>query len=388
MGTDSPEAATVDGVAPVGGGGDAVVLTAAKVAVAAQIGRRRPGRRGSVMTGPNPILASLCRRDRRKRENLVAYIAHGLTISSHVPLPGLAETVPPGDTFDLTIRASAWSDDAVVVDGTVIARDVTPGRSLEIVRDVNGEWTVVGEGVVMRIDAHGTMMDVGCDDERSGAVGWLVGGLGLAVVLTARGEQVLHGSHVESGGRGVLMMAPSGHGKSVSAAAACALGGRLVAEDTVTVDPPDSSRPGSAYRVRSGSTVLRTRRTVEEMGEWFPAGGVSRSSDGRTLVRPGDGAASRGARSDEGASLDRLVFLKLDAHAAEARVDEVEPMSALANCLAQLRIPGLVDPDETASAFERVAALVDSVPARVFVLPWNGGLAGFTDDVGRCLEAC
>ena len=377
-GTDSP-----DGAEAAFGGVADVLVTAAKVPVVVDFDRPARAGRGTVMTGRSGFPASLCRRDRRKREILVAYSAHGLTISSAIDLPGLDEVEPSsvGDA-DLVVQGAPFEPSDGTVDGTPVAVDETPGRRLTIRRRPGGEWSARGEGIGMCLDADASTMHVSsAASDESGALGWLVGGLGLALALTKRGELVMHGSHVVVRGRGVLMMAPSGHGKSVSAAAACASGARLIAEDTVTIDAP--SGEADEFRVRSGSTVLRTRRTLDEMGEWFPDGDVSSSSDGRTLVRPDSRAAG-----GEGASLDRLVFLKLHPVAAEPRVDEVDPMSALTNCMTHLRIPGIVDPQESARAFERVAAMVDAVPAVVFTLPWNGRLDGFADDVSRCLEAC
>ncbi len=303
--------------------------------------------------------------------------AHDLVIRSAIPLPGLRglDDFRVGNgAVDVEVEL-AGEPSHRGIDDAVVARDATEGRQLTVVRSSDGDLRVHGEGLDMSIDETGSVLQASCDPQRSGSLGWWIGGLGLGVALMQRGHLVLHGSLVSHGGRGVLLMAPSGHGKSVTAAAACAAGALLVAEDTVRIDGE-----AAEFSAPAGSQVLRTRRTAAEMTSMFPSCEVYESSDGRVLVEP-ESAPSR-------STLDRLVFLKLDRGATEASVDEVDPMTALRAGFTHLRLPGLVDTELMASSFERLAALVDAVPARVFHLPWTGSLDGFDDHVAYCLEAC
>jgi hypothetical protein len=77
-----------------------------------------------------------------------------------------------------------------------------------------------------------------------------------AVSVTARGDLALHASAVEIGGRAVLVSAPSGHGKTTTAAAFFAAGYRMLTDDF------SCCRVGEQPAVLPGPALLRVHQDV------------------------------------------------------------------------------------------------------------------------------
>lgn len=320
-----------------------------------------------------------------------SYVCHGVEVLSDVRLGGLTESESRDGLGDsLRIDADAAVDDVVRVgrvdeidtsadDGSLIARDHTGAGWLEM-RDVDGVWTIRAEGIYMRVDADALSLDVATDGSvaAEASVGWLVGGLGLAAVLMKRGAMMMHGSLVRYRERGMLFMAPSGHGKSLCAAAAVSAGARLVAEDTVRID--ESVEAGRrSFSAPQGSTILRLRRPLDEVERLLPGRPVVVSSDGRAVVR----CDAPFVRS----SVDRLVFIKLDPEATDVTVLDMDPITTLQTCMGHSRVPGIVDSRVAAHVFDQVGGLIDVLPAQVFQLPWNGDTTRLVAHLGACLEA-
>jgi len=261
--------------------------------------------------------------------------------------------------------------------GETVAVDRTPGRELAVQRLGDGSLLVEAVGLRMLVDPAASILlvDEDVSAETAQVVGWLVGGLGLAVVMLQRGKLVVHGSLVAVGRKGHLLMAPSGHGKSITAAAVCAAGGSLVAEDTVRVALP-TDRTGSAS-APAGSSVIRLRRTIVEMSHFFSVDRLSTSSDQRVLVNLPAGPAT--------SVIDTLDFVVLDPAAAVPSVIALDPASATVACMRHLRVPGLVPGPDINRAFDSVGALVASTVPRILRLPWTGSMYRFFDDVAELL---
>lgn len=320
-----------------------------------------------------------------------SYVCHGVEVLSNIGLPGLTESESRDGLVDAhTSDIAADVDEVVRVgrvdeintntdDGALIARDHTGAGWLEI-RDVDGVWVIRAEGIDMRVDADARTLDVATDGSAAAeaSVGWLVGGLGLSAVLMKRGVLMMHGSLVRYRERGTLFMAPSGHGKSLCAAAAVSAGASLVAEDTVRID--ESGEAGrTAFTAPPGSTILRLRRPLDEVERLLPGRPVVVSSDGKAVVR----CDAPFVRS----SVDRLVFLKLDPEATDVTVHDMDPIATLQACMGHSRVPGIVDSRVAAHAFDQLGGLIDVLPGQVFHLPWNGDTTRLVAHLGECLAA-
>jgi hypothetical protein len=301
------------------------------------------------------------------------YVAHGLSISSQIELPAF-DRVEHETPSDLVVRV----DLDVPADGGVLVVDASVSeRRMRIHRLANGGLVVYGEGVRFGIDSAGSTLIAGTDgtSDAISSMPWLVGGLGVAVTLMSRGALVLHGSMFVFDGRGHLVLAPSRHGKSLVSAAACALGAELVAEDTVTVE---LGRDGE-WRALPGSAVLRTRRPVDELAAWFDLERLSRSSDGRSLVRFDQFGAA--------VAVDRMHLIALDIEATTANSVRVDDSSSMLSCLGHLRVTGIVDEVLLDQHFEMVGALTSRVPLDLVRLPWLGDFDDLTAQVARWLAS-
>jgi len=147
--------------------------------------------------------------------------AFALTIASEIPLIEL----PPG----------AGTPDVEVTIGTV-----------EVERPAEGSWSVVaapddvrgwipdGGGFRVRGGREIVVDPASGADERALRLG-IVGPL-LGVILTQRGQFVLHASSVVVDGRAVAFAGPSGRGKSTLATALARAGHPLVADDITVID--------------------------------------------------------------------------------------------------------------------------------------------------------
>lgn len=290
--------------------------------------------------------------------------AHGLTVSCEFPLPGLPQLSDgAAAASDLTI-VSGRPPGAPRGPAGVLAFDSTPGRRLRLSALASGGLHTEAKGIEIWLDPDFSTMhvDLADTDEARAAAPWLVGGLGIAVALLARGELMMHATMVELDGRGHLLMAPAGHGKTLTAAAACAAGATLIAEDTTCiVTSPDGIR-----RAPTGSNVLRTRRSREELGAWFDSDQLSESSDGRTLVRFDE--------AERLVTVDRLHLVVLDADAAAPSVVGVDSSTAVVHVLGHVRVPGLLPGPELDRHFDAVAGLVDDAMVDVIRLPFTGDI--------------
>ena len=202
-----------------------------------------------------------------------------------------------------------------------------------------------------------------------------MGGLGVAVALLARGELMMHATMIELDGRGHLLMAPAGHGKSLTAAAACAAGAALIAEDTTCVVAGSDGR----RHAPTGSNVLRTRRSRAELDAWFGPEQMSESSDGRTLVEFD--------APERLVSIDRLHLVVLDPNASVASVAGLESSMAVMHVLGHVRVPGLLPGPELDRHFDAVADLVSDAMVDVIRLPFTGDISPLPGALVESLRA-
>jgi hypothetical protein len=314
---------------------------------------------------------------------MYGYRAHGLSIASWIELPAFDRVeleAPP----DLTIRSASVVEGQVLDDRELECEVVADAsfagaeRILRVVRLRDGALNVEASGITLETDPSASTLTVGTDrsPEAASAMPWLVGGLGIATALLVREALVMHASMFVFEGRGHLVMAPSGHGKSLVTAAACAAGASLVAEDTVRVE---CSSDGDHWRAFAGSTVLRTRRTVDELAPQFDPTALSASSDGRTLVRLD--------RHVDLAVVDYLHLIALDRETATPVIDHVDVSSALIACLSHLRVPGIVAGPALDLHFDLVGRLTTRLPLDLVRLPWQSDFGDLVDCVATWLAS-
>lgn len=138
------------------------------------------------------------------------------------------------------------SDIGVVIEERRIDRDGQPGHGRDV-RVKNGGSTIVytseRNAVFEILDGKRINVDPATIASEEEIVLNLLGPL-LRLVLLQRGEFVLHASVVQIGARTTVFIAPSGHGKSTTAAGLYDRGHGVLSDDTAIV------------RLRSGPDVL------------------------------------------------------------------------------------------------------------------------------------
>lgn len=174
----------------------------------------------------------------------------------------------------------------------------------------------------------------------------------ICTLLSMHGDLVLHAAAVEADGRAIVFCGPSLRGKSTLARALGEAGCRLLGEDGIAIELGEGGGV-----VHPGARGVRLRRP-------------DRDGRRRTVLLddPGAGEASPCAVA---------AVVLLGERGAELEVEPLEPARALA-----LLTPNLIHSGGRASiaaAFQRLAALLGSVPALEISLP---------DDLEALPETC
>ncbi|MDB6454799.1 serine kinase [Falsirhodobacter sp. 20TX0035] len=180
-----------------------------------------------------------------------SYMAYGLVIRSDLRLPELA-SIEAGGQPDLTITLDPAPMPADAVPEIGFAED---GTALF--------WPAVGN---FRVSQAGDAIRITRAAEASDdLLAFPLLGPILFEVLRRRGYFVLHASAVLFQGGAVAFLADKGTGKSTTATALIARGGRLLADDLVAIDPAGRIQPGfaqlklsdEARRFAPGGATLR-----------------------------------------------------------------------------------------------------------------------------------
>ncbi|MCB2067469.1 MAG: hypothetical protein KDE15_12620 [Erythrobacter sp.] len=181
--------------------------------------------------------------------------AYGLTLRSDIPLDG-------------TLAAPAGAFDVDVVEGPVPARaDPVEAETLR--------WTGNARELVLHIPRVGRFHVT--DGRRityapvtpgaADPLGLYVLGSALGAVLHQRGQQLLHASCVELGGKAVAICGRRGAGKSTTAAMLCRQGARLLTDDVAVfarLDPPWIV-PGYPQAKLTGEALARIDRDPAQL---------------------------------------------------------------------------------------------------------------------------
>jgi hypothetical protein len=295
-----------------------------------------------------------------------SYRAHGLTISSERPLPGL----PPyaGSAVDSTGLESplqiAFEAVASLATerppGTVLAEFGTTSTSgYCVARDDQGYLARFYGTCDVRIASTLDAAVVALPPGDSGLAQVVTAGSVLATVLMLRGSTVLHAAAVRLDETATVIVGHSGAGKSTVAALLCAAGGRLFSDDVLRI----AATPQGFHAAR-GSDRLRLRPGAAVLTEWFPASAVSTSVDGRSILAPDC--------SDEAVlGLGRLVLPIPDHEGEEVRAEPVPAADALPRLMAAPRLPGWHEPVSTLRWFSDCGRLVSQLPVIELRVPWG-----------------
>lgn len=170
----------------------------------------------------------------------------------------------------------------------------------------------------------------------------------LALLLTLRGLEVLHGSAVAVGGTAVAFVGHSNAGKSTLAGEACAAGAGLVADDVLAVEVGDDG----AHCVRGGPE-LRLRKGVNELAERLVPG-ADRTVDGRAAVAV--------TTSPVRCALAAIMVPRVTPGAPEPRLVRLGPKAAFETLIRYHRLAGLTDPVAVRRHFHACVDLARMVP--------------------------
>lgn len=159
------------------------------------------------------------------RNQMYYYTACGLAIGSDLKLPELSPGIP--GPLDITIRFGAVPSPASAPDPDHWQCFRATREDAAFIWEKKGCYAVKG-GTEIIISAAAEA------DARFHRI--FVLGAGLATIFHQRGFLVLHASAVAVRGQAVVFMGRSGFGKSTIAAAMCAHGHALLADDVAVVD--------------------------------------------------------------------------------------------------------------------------------------------------------
>jgi hypothetical protein len=158
-----------------------------------------------------------------------SYTAYGLNISSSIALP---ELMPAEGTADLTVRFGTVEQVHPEISASGCIR--ATAEHVHLFWEEAGAFLVRGGREIVIDPAPGI-------DER--VLRLVILGPGLGTVLYQRGWLTLHASSVDVGGEAVAFMGEKGEGKSTMAAAMCAKGHQLLADDVTAVQLTGAGDP-------------------------------------------------------------------------------------------------------------------------------------------------
>jgi hypothetical protein len=237
-----------------------------------------------------------------------------------------------------------------------------------------GVWTLRYAGLCDAVlDREARRIAIHASPEASReAVAVIVTGGVLAHAVASERRLLLHASAVELDGRVLAIGGASGAGKSTLAAAACAAGASLVADDALRCD----SRDGQVICF-GGASTLRLRPGAADVAGDIQGAEVRQTVDQRTAVSPR--LADRGPLP-----LTALLVPELSRDAVELEFEKLEAMAALTEMIRFPRLIGWRDPRLIQQTFELSVPVARAVPCFRAVVPWASSAPS---DLGRKLLA-
>ena len=290
----------------------------------------------------------------------LVYAQCGLRIRSELPLD-LPVVDSPAWDVELTNGAPMEGSEQPPA-GTLVAERVTP--------DGAGWWyraTETPDGYVLRFVRVGDVLvsrDLTRIVVRPDVAGRahlfpvLVAGTVSAFVLSMRGDTVLHASAVAVDGTALAFVGPSGAGKTTLATLMCLAGASIVADDVLTVEP------GPPASCEGGASELRLREAASILADEQAPASTRRTTDDRLALSV---AAATTGRLPLGA----ILFPGPSRTASAVELQPVPPAQALMALLSLSRVEGWSDPTVIQRDFQRVSALIGTVPTYRAVVPWG-----------------
>lgn len=303
---------------------------------------------------------------------------HGLTWAADREMPAWSPGCP--SDVDITIRAAEHGTvPRVHPDGVILAeipRSGDDGFWLAVTRSDRGYIARFPDAVDVAIDCGlreiTTMRDQEIDPD---IVDMLLCGTVSAFVLALRGHTVLHASAVERDGHALAILGQSGRGKSTVAAAFCAAGWSLVADDVLRVDA------ATGVTVHRGSGELRLREPAAAMVHRIAGASVRRTGDGRMAV-----LTRRSALHE--LPLSCIVIPTPDRATDRVQVRRLPGPEAMMALVRYPRTLGLRDARLLRDYFDATGDLAQRVPVLEVTVPWAMPLPpALADEVHEAVEA-
>ncbi len=297
------------------------------------------------------------------------YRAHGLTIASDRPLPGLARA-PATSTPDLTLQFCAPPVKAADRSPWFERRYQTGDGPPDLVatRLDGGRWLEFayanGPTFVMDARASRVWASAASSPDPDGVEDYLLGPI-LGIALRLRGALCLHASAVDVGGRALAFAGPAGAGKSTMAASFARAGFPVLADDTITLIARASSWvvAPACPRIRLWPEALRALGMDTD-----PA--VARET-GSDDVRYRLDLLANGLFAVDPVPLAAIYVIEFDDGANQPSVDPISPAAALPLLAANTYAHRVLDRGHRAQEFQALADLLAAVPVRRLVRPPN-----------------
>jgi hypothetical protein len=215
--------------------------------------------------------------------------------------------------------------------------------------DLVAEWVGMARLVASRDGARHELSfeDAVPDEERRK----LARGTARLLLRQLSGELGLHGAAVELGGRAVVLVGGSGYGKSTLAAALCARGGRLLADDAVALATAD------------GSVLVEPT----EIDHWLD--GDARHALGISTSPHPNKVPVAATPAPSGVPVAAVVRLAWSADGDAVELHERTGVDALASLLPHVVRMILDSPSHQRTELLRLEALVAAVPIGVLERP-------------------
>jgi hypothetical protein len=278
----------------------------------------------------SPLKCSPSTRGREDGTIVIARFAN-LAVASDVPFPGLSDASGPPD---ITIREAD-----LPACGELIQRwpDSGGGTWLSIARAAD-DYCVTLPGLACVISHDGRRVDYApLDSDPATRVHLLLHQV-LPLAVSRTGRLVLHACAVETPAGAIAFLGESGAGKSTMAAALCARGFPLVADDALVVDV--SRRPIAVWPTADG---LRLWTSDEKLRVR-----VALARDPSALVR---------------------IYLLSARHGPDCALRDAPQTAARLEMLSHLFRLDITDREESRRVFDDVNDVAAGVPARVLTCP-------------------
>jgi hypothetical protein len=199
----------------------------------------------------------------------------------------------------------------------------------------------------------------------------LMAGTVSALLLTLRGQTVLHASAVAIDGAALAFVGQSGRGKSTLATLLCLDGADLVTDDVLTVDA------GPPVTCTGGASELRLRPTASVLAEQGPDHASRVTADERLAFAPSPAVV-------QPLPLAAIIVPSPDRAASDIQVRRLAPSTAVFWLLVFPRVHGWSRPDVLSRDFAMLSNIVNSVPVYDVTVPWG---PPFRSDIAGSLAA-